>query len=525
MFNEDYKEKSKVGTKSGYSGVYLGIVEDTSDPQGIGRIRVRIPVLHGIQNAGSVSFLSTSALPWAERCAPFYGGYDMGSYAIPPIGTSVFTLFIGGDPNHIVYIGGKQYFNISPDVDADAPYNVIGVINNKESTQAGGAWGTAPNAQETPLDVIDGQNIDGSSNDDIRRDKIADNEYSVVYTPSKSVLFKSLKGHTIVTEDKDEKESISIIDRLGQILSFIGPVRLDKNKANGASRGTRNAIKDNQLDNASYSLQAKAVILLKDVAGQIVRFVAQRDKERVDIISRNSHPDDLKSYSGSIYDAGKSQFRTVTSKVGTSLVEIVGDADSKKISININKGGSVVSTIQITDSSIDIKSPTNINISSDSTINIGGSATTITMSKTLNVDTINAMVINTPVLTAGGVTTGALVSPICNIPTAPSSSSSPIPLEDDKGIGKIIKEINARFDELESKINTTYTIYNTHTHGTPSGPSSTPTATVDAIKTDAISDSMMPAAHPKTPKAPKIEISKVTTSASGEWSDTKDEIY
>lgn len=86
--------------------LYMGIVENNQDPQKVGKVKLRIPYLHGVP--GSSSFTSTELLPWFEPCIPWYGGYHSGSFIIPPMGSFVWCIIEeveSGQP-YRVYLGG-----------------------------------------------------------------------------------------------------------------------------------------------------------------------------------------------------------------------------------------------------------------------------------------------------------------------------------------------------------------------------------------------------------------------------------
>lgn len=76
-------------------GIYKGIVEDTQDPFGLGRLRVRIYSLHG-------SPLNTPSekLPWSEAVVPFEGAFDP-----PEVHDRVWILFEHGHRYNPVWIG------------------------------------------------------------------------------------------------------------------------------------------------------------------------------------------------------------------------------------------------------------------------------------------------------------------------------------------------------------------------------------------------------------------------------------
>ena len=70
-------------------GLARGIVTDTSDPSGAGRVRIQLPALAG---SGGV---------WASVCTPF--GASPGSTT--PIGAEVWVGFEHGDENRPVVLG------------------------------------------------------------------------------------------------------------------------------------------------------------------------------------------------------------------------------------------------------------------------------------------------------------------------------------------------------------------------------------------------------------------------------------
>src|ERR1035437_8497879 len=83
-----------------FPGAYRGYVEYINDPMQVGRIKVRVPSIHGLP-----AQVSTEGLPWAYVTAPFGGGHDFGSKMIPPVGTTVFIMFEGGIKDYPIVIG------------------------------------------------------------------------------------------------------------------------------------------------------------------------------------------------------------------------------------------------------------------------------------------------------------------------------------------------------------------------------------------------------------------------------------
>lgn len=76
-----------------FYGKYRGIVADVSDPDGLGRIKVRVKKVYG-----------DVVSPWAFPCAP-YGGPGAGFHAIPPVDAGVWVEFEAGDPALPIWTG------------------------------------------------------------------------------------------------------------------------------------------------------------------------------------------------------------------------------------------------------------------------------------------------------------------------------------------------------------------------------------------------------------------------------------
>lgn len=95
--------------------LFSGIVEDNNDPNKVGRVKIRIPSLHG--NGISGRFIGTEALDWFEPCVPFYGGYQSGSLIIPPVGSIVWCAIdnVESGSSYKIYLGGSYGVGASTD--------------------------------------------------------------------------------------------------------------------------------------------------------------------------------------------------------------------------------------------------------------------------------------------------------------------------------------------------------------------------------------------------------------------------
>ena len=86
------KESRIADGRQQYYGKFRGKVVDNIDPLFQGRIIAEVPSAPG------------SLLNWALPCTP-YAGFNVGFYAIPPIGANVWIEYEGGDPNFPIWAG------------------------------------------------------------------------------------------------------------------------------------------------------------------------------------------------------------------------------------------------------------------------------------------------------------------------------------------------------------------------------------------------------------------------------------
>ena len=164
--------------KIDYNHFYRGIVVDNNDPQGKGRVKIRIPQIYGV-STDDVSFVATPNIPWAT-CAVLPAGNDSGSFLPPNIGDTVFVTFEGGQSNYPIYFGGIYTLRRDDNEDVEKAVGSYNVFNNQY---------VAVDKDDLPQEVKSG---------------------------TERVLYKSLKGATIYIDDRDGGECIKIIDQSGQ---------------------------------------------------------------------------------------------------------------------------------------------------------------------------------------------------------------------------------------------------------------------------------------------------------------------
>lgn len=81
------------------TGIYLGTVEKNNDPEGLGRLKVRVPMVYGILG-GTVGAIPVDLLPWALPMGLPAGGSNAsgGLSMLPDIGDQVAVQFLDGEP-------------------------------------------------------------------------------------------------------------------------------------------------------------------------------------------------------------------------------------------------------------------------------------------------------------------------------------------------------------------------------------------------------------------------------------------
>ncbi len=117
-------------------GVYPALVSDIKDPDGQGRVQIRLP---WSPDTGSERYEA-----WA-RVATLMGGNNRGSWFIPDVNDEVLIVFEGGDPRRPYVIGGLWNGSDSP------PESMDGTGNNFRKVLR------SRNGVKITLDDTDGQ--------------------------------------------------------------------------------------------------------------------------------------------------------------------------------------------------------------------------------------------------------------------------------------------------------------------------------------------------------------------------------
>lgn len=134
-------------------GKHRGLVVENADPEQLGRLRLRVPDLLGMDVVTG----------WALPCVPYGGAAGQGMLFIPEVGAGVWVEFEAGDLEFPIWVGTF--------------------------------WSKPGGAGELPLP----NQPDGA-------------EASAAQDPPTRKIIKTLKGHTIQLEDKDDEELVTIVE-------------------------------------------------------------------------------------------------------------------------------------------------------------------------------------------------------------------------------------------------------------------------------------------------------------------------
>lgn len=273
-------DTSRFGSLKKATGVWRGVCEYNADPRGLGRIKVRVPAIHGA-SFGGASYIDTThneegrdlggidvdALPWAWPCTSGSGGvHDAGSFDIPLVGASVWVMFEQGNPDYPIWLGTW------PSIPEESQ-----ITNYETDIQTSmGPW-KQTEGLTTPQETHNQQD------------------------PQVRVLAKTPKGGTIIAIDTDESETLMIIDRAGQMIEMYSPVTSTKNEGNASQRGLKTARNNNSLDPLDYGKDNKAYIRIIDTSyqttqegdrvwsGQYVKLSAEAGNELVRVHGACGH--------------------------------------------------------------------------------------------------------------------------------------------------------------------------------------------------------------------------------------------
>jgi uncharacterized protein involved in type VI secretion and phage assembly len=107
------------GSKEGILGVVVGIVTNNQDPDGLGRVKVKIPRLSGDDESN-----------WA-RIVSFMAGKERGSFFLPEVDDEVLVAFEYGNINIPYIIGSLWNGKDKPPISNDDGKNNFRIIKSR----------------------------------------------------------------------------------------------------------------------------------------------------------------------------------------------------------------------------------------------------------------------------------------------------------------------------------------------------------------------------------------------------------
>lgn len=330
-------------------------VELRIDPQGLGRVKVRIPGIHGMD-------ASIDSLPWAYILSSG-GGFDSGTFTPPEVGSWV----------------------VVDKSDLEEQYYILGVIRGSGSVslrgsfipeederfkkQLVGPWKTEKTQKEVPLES---QNTG---------------------EPETVTVYKSLKGATIKITDSNGNENIEIIGHDGSTIKMIAPYQ--ENFYYGRENTRLNHDMNSPVDKSKFKTTA---IIMKDSSGNIIRSMGNREgKSTVEIIGQGSQvvagleilPDDSKATLFISSEGSRSELGITPNSIemtnGKSSISMTDDSvriDCSNFTLNANNISESASSLLLKGNVTTI-SGSSVNISSDnanltgSSVNVGGGSVAI----------------------------------------------------------------------------------------------------------------------------------------------------
>lgn len=365
-------------------------VELRTDPKGLGRVKVRIPGIHG-------ESASVDSLPWAFILSQG-GGFDSGDFKPPEVGSWV----------------------LVEKSDIEEQYYILGVIRGTGNTSTRGSF-----IDETD-ERYDKQLI-GKWETDGKPEVPAESQNTG--EPATVTVYKTLKGATIKISDVDGDENIEIIGHDGSTIKMISPKKPEYYKGRENTRLDRNMnnpIPKDQLETTA--------IIMKDSSGNIIRSMGNRDgKSTIEIVGAGSNgftgveilPDDNRMTMFCKVDDKRSEIDITSNSVemttGQSSLSLVDGT------ISINCSNLIIKSDSIT------QSGNTIELKSDST-SIGGNSVSISSS--------NASLTGDSVQIGGG---GVSIGP--NVALGSSISKNSVPSPD----GKVVKEVGDWTNNIDKK--------------------------------------------------------------------------
>ena len=275
-----------------FFAVVRGVVEYNRDPQHRGRVMVRVledgPEFKINKEKKSEPRKATLDLGW---CSPMFGlgsGAGFGAFTVPPVGSRIFVMYERGNFQQPLYFGGW--------------------VANAPSRRRYGATKTTlePPVKEFPDDP--GYNEEGQFGEDYslkyppkpppyqghweeeQGPEIALELTEMIdHTPDSQMLFKTLKGASLLVKERDEAEELILTDRLGAELRFSSNTPITENSVLRRGRVSATQHEPITLDNLAFEKHSLS-LLTAPRTGLEIENTSNNDDDSLRLQIHPEHP-------------------------------------------------------------------------------------------------------------------------------------------------------------------------------------------------------------------------------------------
>lgn len=317
--------------------IMRGVVEYNRDPDHRGRVMVRTiedgPEMKIHPDKKKEPRVATFTLGW---CSPLFGlggGAGFGAFTVPPVGARVFVLYERGDQENGVYFGGwfanterQHRYGVTKTTlkppkkqfDEDDGYNDEGLpggdyLYPPKPTSYQGHW-MEEQGPEIPLELTE----------------------MIDHTPDNQLLFKTLKGASLLVKERDEAEELILTDRLGAELRFESHTTLLEEGVLRRGRVSSTQHEPMGLDNLAFERHTLSLLTATRTGLEIENNIHGDDSFRMQIHpeSENSkNPELLGTRVAVELDEGEQRVRILYLEGGTVTGQIEFDAVAKTLDI------------------------------------------------------------------------------------------------------------------------------------------------------------------------------------------------
>jgi hypothetical protein len=246
-----------------FYAVVRGVVEYNRDPQHRGRVMVRVledgPEFKINKEKKSEPRKATFDLGW---CSPMFGmgsGAGFGAFTVPPVGSRVYVMYERGNYQQPLYFGGwvanaparRRYgatkTTLEPPVkeaEGDPGYSEEGEFGEEYGLKYPPkpppyqGWWEEEQGPEIALELTE----------------------MIDHVPDSQLLFKTLKGASLLVKERDEAEELILTDRLGAELRFSSNTPITENEVLRRGRASATKHEPITLDNLAFESHTMSLL-------------------------------------------------------------------------------------------------------------------------------------------------------------------------------------------------------------------------------------------------------------------------